>query len=41
MSFLEEIFDALGKAGNANVLAEIRDGEVTGVTGVWRSWPRG
>jgi long-chain acyl-CoA synthetase len=33
MSFLEEIFDALGKAGNANVLAEIRDGEVTGVTG--------
>ncbi|MFZ0275810.1 MAG: AMP-binding protein [Candidatus Sulfotelmatobacter sp.] len=33
MSFLEEIFDALEKAGNANVLAEIRNGEVTGVTG--------
>src|SRR5580700_4239637 len=33
MSFLEDIFEALEKAGTADVLAEIRDGEVTGVTG--------
>jgi long-chain acyl-CoA synthetase len=33
MSFLEDIFEALEKAGRANALAEIRDGEITGVTG--------
>jgi long-chain acyl-CoA synthetase len=33
MSFLEDIFEALEKAGTADVLAEIRDGDVTGVTG--------
>jgi long-chain acyl-CoA synthetase len=33
MSFLEDIFEALEKAGRANALAEIREGEVTGVTG--------
>jgi len=33
MSFLEDIFEALRQAGKANVLAEIREGEVTGVTG--------
>ena len=33
MSFLENIFEALGKAGDSSVLAEIRDGEIAGVTG--------
>jgi long-chain acyl-CoA synthetase len=33
MSFLEDIFEALEQAGRANALAEIRDGEITGVTG--------
>jgi long-chain acyl-CoA synthetase len=33
MSLLEDIFVALEKAGTANVLAEIRNGDVTGVTG--------
>jgi len=33
MSFLEDIFEALEKAGRANALAEIRDGEITGVIG--------
>src|ERR1700678_3306397 len=33
MSFVENIFEALEKAGRANVLAEIRDGAVTGVSG--------
>jgi long-chain acyl-CoA synthetase len=33
MSFLENIFEALQKAADSNVLAEIRDGQVVGVTG--------
>src|SRR5271170_5270887 len=33
MSFLENIFEALQKAGDSNVLAEIRDGQIAGVTG--------
>src|SRR5271155_3846407 len=33
MSFLENIFEALGKAGDSSVLAEIRDGQIAGVTG--------
>ncbi len=33
MSFLEDIFEAIKQAGNTTALAEIRDGEIVGVTG--------
>jgi long-chain acyl-CoA synthetase len=33
MSFVGDIFGALEKAGNSTVLAEIREGQITGVTG--------
>jgi long-chain acyl-CoA synthetase len=33
ISFIEDIFEQLRKTGDKRILAEIRDGEVTGVTG--------